>query len=63
MQEIMEPFGQVTDPQLNKGQGTGLGLPIAKAMMKMHGGELHVTSTVDQGTTVQCAFPKERVCN
>jgi two-component system cell cycle sensor histidine kinase PleC len=59
--EVLEPFGQVTDPSLNKGQGTGLGLPIAKAMMDMHGGDLAITSTKGEGTIVTCTFPKERI--
>lgn len=61
LNDIMEPFGQITDPQLNKGQGTGLGLPIAKAMMKMHGGHLDVHSKPGQGTTVNCHFPTQRL--
>lgn len=61
LSEIMEPFGQVNDPKLNKGQGTGLGLPIAKAMMEMHGGSLDVDSEVDKGTVVRCIFPSERL--
>jgi PAS domain S-box-containing protein len=60
LNEIMEPFGQVNDPRLNKGQGTGLGLPIAKAMMDMHGGRLDVESELNVGTTVSCFFPKSR---
>jgi len=59
--EVIEPFGQVSsDPRLNKGQGTGLGLPIAKAMMDMHGGALEIHSEKDQGTTVTCIFPEIR---
>jgi len=59
--EVLEPFGQVSDPSVNKGQGTGLGLPIAKAMMDMHDGELKITSEKDRGTIVTCLFPETRV--
>ena len=59
--EVVEPFGQISDPRVNKGQGTGLGLPIARAMMDMHGGDLKIESEVGQGTTVTCIFPKTRV--
>ncbi len=59
--EVIEPFGQVSDPRVNKGQGTGLGLPIAKAMMDMHGGSLSIQSETDKGTTVTCTFPASRV--
>jgi PAS domain S-box-containing protein len=61
--EVIEPFGQVIDPKLNKGQGTGLGLPIAKAMMDMHGGTLEIQSQSGQGTLVTCHFPETRVIN
>lgn len=61
MSEIMEPFGQIVDPRLNKGQGTGLGLPIAKAMMEMHGGTLSIESAIGAGTRVTCRFPASRL--
>ena len=61
LNDIMEPFGQINDPKLNKGQGTGLGLPIAKAMMQMHGGDLKVESAKGEGTSVTCCFPIDRV--
>jgi signal transduction histidine kinase len=63
LNEVFEPFGQVSDPRVNKGQGTGLGLPIAKAMMDMHGGDLIISSEKDKGTTVTCIFPQTRVKN
>lgn len=59
--EVIEPFGQVVDPRLNTGQGTGLGLPIAKAMMDMHGGKLNIQSEKNKGTVVTCLFPENRV--
>jgi len=61
MKDVMEPFGQITDPRVNKGQGTGLGLPIARAMIEMHGGTLVVASEVNKGTKVTCIFPVKRV--
>lgn len=61
LDEVVEPFGQVDDPKLNKGQGTGLGLPLAKAMMELHDGELEIISAHGQGTTVICRFPESRM--
>lgn len=61
LKEVMEPFGQIGDPRVNKGQGTGLGLPIAKAMVEMHSGTLHVESVLNKGTKVTCTFPADRV--
>jgi signal transduction histidine kinase len=41
-------------------EGVGLGLPLAVALTKAHGGRLDVTSTPGEGTTVTAAFPPER---
>lgn len=60
IEEVLLPFGQVNDPSINAGQGTGLGLPLSKAIMELHGGTLGITSTHGGGTTVHCAFPLNR---
>jgi two-component system, cell cycle sensor histidine kinase PleC len=58
----LEPFGQVYDKADNAHQtGTGLGLPLAKAMVEMHGGGFQLKSTHGSGTTVTVTLPKERV--
>ncbi len=62
IQEALEPFGQITDSQHAKEQqGTGLGLPLAKAMVELHGGTLGLTSSPEKGTTVTVTFPERRV--
>jgi signal transduction histidine kinase len=57
----LTPFGQIQSAQSRKHAGTGLGLPLAKAMMELHGGALRVVSAPGQGTTVSLLFPPERV--
>jgi signal transduction histidine kinase len=57
----LTPFGQIQNAQSRRHAGTGLGLPLAKAMMEMHGGSLRVASAPGQGTTVSLLFPPERV--
>jgi signal transduction histidine kinase len=57
----LTPFGQVQNALSRKHTGTGLGLPLAKAMMELHGGTLRVASAPGQGTTVSLLFPPERV--
>lgn len=37
---VLEPFGQINDPKQYKGQSTGLGLPLARAMVELHDGQL-----------------------
>jgi len=59
----LEPFGQIHETAHAVGEvtGTGLGLPLAKAMVELHGGELHLDSDVGKGTTVTITFPSHRV--
>jgi two-component system, cell cycle sensor histidine kinase PleC len=63
IKDAMEPFGQIHDSvhsaQIH--QGTGLGLPLARAMVELHGGNLTLDSDLGQGTTVYVTFPALRV--
>ncbi len=61
IQEALEPFGQISSPINLKGyQGTGLGLPLAKAMAELHGGSLALQSEPGEGTVVTINFPAYR---
>ena len=53
----LKPFGQVKADHLRSHEGTGLGLPIATALAKQHGGDLHVYSEPGAGTTVVLSLP------
>lgn len=52
------PFEQSRRDAFQAGQGTGLGLALAKALVERHGGQLHIQSQVDVGTTVTVDFPQ-----
>jgi signal transduction histidine kinase len=61
LDRVLQPFGQVEDHLTRQNGGIGLGLPIAQALVKMHGGEVTLTSEVDIGTTVEVRLPAYRV--
>ena len=62
IKQAMEPFGQVSDrPENSQHQGTGLGLPLAKAMVELHDGTLRLESDLGKGTTVFISFPAYRL--
>lgn len=57
----LTPFGQADSSLSRNHAGTGLGLPLAKAMMELHEGRLLVRSAPGRGTTVILVFPAKRV--
>lgn len=61
--QALEPFGQIHETAHAVGEvtGTGLGLPLAKAMVELHGGQLHLDSDIGKGTVVTIIFPSRRV--
>ncbi len=57
----LEKFGQIDARLSRKYEGSGLGLPLTKALIERHGGTLEIRSTPDVGTTVTAVFPLARV--
>jgi two-component system cell cycle sensor histidine kinase PleC len=53
----LTPFGQVDGGRNRWRDGTGLGLPIADALVKLHGGEMQIVSAKAVGTTVTIRLP------
>lgn len=51
---VLEPYGQTADGLVRN--GTGLGLPLAKAMVEAHGGVFDLHSVPGQGTVVRMSF-------
>jgi PAS domain S-box-containing protein len=54
--KALTPFFQ-TESGMEVGGGTGLGLPLVKEMMALHGGILEIQSVVGHGTTASLCFP------
>lgn len=59
--KVLEPFEQVEDHLTRQNEGTGLGLPIAKALIELHGGRLILHSEIDKGTIAELHLPGYRV--
>jgi signal transduction histidine kinase len=57
----LQPFGQANTALNRSTEGAGLGLPIAKSLVEIHGGELAIHSSRGMGTLVQVIFPADRV--
>ena len=60
VQVALTPFGQVDNRLERKYEGTGLGLPLAKKFIELHGGALAVESTPSEGTAVTITLPRIR---
>lgn len=53
----MTPFGQVDGSRSRWREGTGLGLPIARSLIELHGGEIKMKSEKGKGTSVAVVLP------
>lgn len=57
VETVFEPFARIVNPLTKAIPGTGLGLPIVKALMDLHAGHVVIESTRGEGTTVTLSFP------
>jgi two-component system cell cycle sensor histidine kinase PleC len=53
-------FGQVDTRLERRYDGAGLGLPLAKSLVELHGGRVAIESTPGEGTTVTVQLPREQ---
>ena len=61
MAKAFERFRQIDSALSRKYEGAGLGLPLARQLMELHGGRLVLESELHHGTTATIYFPAERV--
>jgi signal transduction histidine kinase/HAMP domain-containing protein len=54
----LQPFAQVDNRLERRYEGTGLGLPLTKALVDLHGGEMTIDSARGQGTRITVTFPR-----
>jgi signal transduction histidine kinase len=57
----LAPFGQVDSSLTRKYEGVGLGLPLTKRLIELHGGTMDIASEPGRGTTIRVRFPSERL--
>jgi signal transduction histidine kinase/CheY-like chemotaxis protein len=57
---IFEPFRRIDSPAARRSGGTGLGLPIARRLVELHGGQIRVESAPGQGATFCIILPLKR---
>jgi PAS domain S-box-containing protein len=57
---VFERFRRVQNPRARTLEGTGIGLALVHELVKLHGGRIDLTSTVDVGTTFTVRLPAGR---
>jgi signal transduction histidine kinase/integral membrane sensor domain MASE1 len=60
LEKVFEIFGQSDHDIARKEKGSGLGLPISRGLIELHGGTLRLESKIGKGTKVTMKFPPER---
>lgn len=58
VQIAFEPFAQVDNRLERRYEGTGLGLPLTKALVDLHKGRIQIDSARGQGTRITVTFPR-----
>jgi signal transduction histidine kinase len=58
---VLTPFGQVDSGLARKYQGVGLGLPLTKSLVELHGGTMEIESDPGLGTVVTVRLPTARL--
>jgi signal transduction histidine kinase len=58
--KVFDKFGQIDGSLSRRHRGTGLGMPLTKTFVEMHGGSVELDSVVGRGTRVTVRLPRER---
>src|SRR5690606_16520881 len=60
-ERVFEPFVQVESELNRRFEGTGLGLPLVRSLVELHGGRVTLQSAPAEGTRVTVWFPAARL--
>ncbi len=60
-QQLLHAFSRGAHATKQAIEGAGLGLPIVKGLLEVHGGTLDIVSEPGKGTDIVCYFPAARV--
>jgi signal transduction histidine kinase len=61
LKQAVTRFGHVEDESSREHQGIGLGLPLAKGLTELLGGEMAIQSSPGEGTTVTLSLPMNSI--
>ncbi len=61
LDRVLEPFARAGNAANREVEGAGLGLPLTKRLVELHGGTLSLRSTLGVGTTVTVRLPASRL--
>ena len=61
MERVTRPFGVTNVEKTRRNQGSGMGLPLAIELTRLHGGRCEIHSQPGEGTVVTLWFPAERL--
>src|SRR5207245_3247977 len=61
LETIFERYGRVESPETRHIQGTGLGLPIVRQIVHLHGGTVWAESSVGEGSVFHITLPRAAV--
>ena len=57
LHRVFEPFGRNNSSIARREGGLGLGLPMTKSLIELHGGSIEIATAPDRGTAVTLHFP------
>jgi len=61
LRRVLAPYQQAESMVARPHEGTGLGLPISKRLVELHGGSMDIASRTDEGIAVTVRLPPKRV--